>query len=205
MRPPVIISSHSGRIATIVIAVVSLLVIGWDVATVGLAGGMRDLPLACLFVWITWLMWGMASVTLDDRGVRVVNQLRIWEVPWASLEEATGRWGLSLVTTHPRGTGSRTIRAWAAPARGSVGRIARPAPEMPVVSGTEPVRTSLDAGQAARLIEIEQEQRRTEPRSTGNDNCGSRDVEHPGPGVVVRPNWATIVVTVVLVAALLLT
>lgn len=199
MRPPVVITSHRGRIGTAVLGVAAVALLLWDTTVAGLGQALLHAPFVMLFVWVAWLFWGLASIRIDDDGVHVVNQLRIWDVGWTWLEGVSGRWGLTL-TIAAGGTGqdgpaprTRAVRAWAAPARGSVQKFTRSAPEVPVVpdSGDQVVRTSLDSFAAARLIEIEQVQR------TGDDRIRN-------DGVRARPNWPTIIITVALVALSLL-
>ncbi len=192
MRPAVVITSHSGRIGTAALGAAALALLVWDAVKAGLVEALLNAPFVALFVWCAWMFWGLASIRIDDDGVHVINQLRVWEVPWTRLEQVSGRWGLTLTTTPDptAGAGSakgRSVRAWAAPARGTGGRIARRAPEMPVIpeGAHEPMSVSLDAFSAARLIEIEQIQRRPK--------------EDSGDRVAVRMNWPTIVITVVLV------
>lgn len=188
MRPAVIITSRAGRTGTAVLGAGGLALLVWDTTRVGLWPALINLPFVALFVWCAWLFWGLASIRIDDQGVQVVNQLRIWNVPWHRLDAVAGRWGVSLTA------GNRTIRAWAAPAKGTAGKILGGSREMPMVpeQGTEPVRTSLDAFSAARLIEIEQIQRR--PKSAD-----------PSDPVRVRVNWPTIAITAGLTLLALLT
>ncbi|WP_130866051.1 hypothetical protein [Acidipropionibacterium timonense] len=194
MRPPVIISSHAGRIGSTVVAVLSLGVVLWDCTRIGLGPGLRALPTAGLFVWLAWLFWGLSSVRIDDEGVHVINQLRIWDVPWAALTDVSPRWGLSLTGSAADGR-SRTVSAWAAGARGSMGRLAaggrsdvHTTPE--IIAGAErPVRVSLDAADAAHLIELEKLERVTDDSPAA---------------LTVHPNWMTIGVSVLIVVAALL-
>ncbi|WP_027587873.1 hypothetical protein [Acidipropionibacterium thoenii] len=194
MRPPVVITSRVGRIGTAVLGAAALALMVWDASRVGLLRTLVNLPFVALFVWCAWLFWGLASIRIDDAGIQVVNQLRIWNVPWARLESVTGRWGVTLSTAaqtgHDKG---RSIRAWAAPAKGTAGKIASADREMPMIpeQGSAPVRVSLDAFSAARLIEIEQIQRRPTDQSSA-------------AAVQARPNWATIGVTVILVVLAIL-
>jgi hypothetical protein len=193
MRPPVVITSRGGRIGTAVLGAAALGLLVWDATVTGLIQALLHAPFVMLFVWLAWLFWGLASIRIDNDGVHVINQLRVWDVGWASLEGVSGRWGLTLTIAAdaladghaPR---TRAVRAWAAPARGSIQKFARSAPEVPVVpdAGDQAVRTSLDSFSAARLIEIEQVQR------TSDDRIRSDSVR-------VRPNWTTIIITVVLV------
>lgn len=194
MRPPVVITSRVGRIGTAVLGAAALALMVWDASRVGLVQALVNLPFVALFVWCGWLFWGLASIRIDDAGVQVVNQLRIWNVPWERLTSVTGRWGVTLTTAAQADQEKgRSIRAWAAPAKGTAGKIVSADREMPVVpeQGSTPVRVSLDAFSAARLIEIEQIQRR--PTGQG-----------PVAEVQVRPNWATIGVTIVLVVLAIL-
>lgn len=218
MRPPVVITSRSGRIGTAALAVAALALLVWDATRAGLLQALVNAPFVALFVWCAWIFWGLASIRIDNDGVHVINQLRIWDVPWAQLKAVTGRWGVTL-TTLPQdssrapensettgtsestgaggtpGTGEtrpargHSIRAWAAPAKGTAGKIIGTDRELPIIpdQGHEPIRISLDAFAAARLIEIEQIQRRA--GATSSDAAPVR----------VRVNWPTVIISGVLV------
>lgn len=200
MRPPVVIASRAGRTGTAVLGAAAVALLVWDATRTGLVSGLLHAPFVALFVWLAWLFWGLAAIRIDDDGVHVINQVRIWDVPWTSLEGVSGRWGLSLTIASPdsdkdgssSGTASRhrtkQVRAWAAPARGTAGKLAKTAAEAPIIPdrGEEPIRTSLDSFAASRLIEIEQVQRTTD------DRVASREAR-------AHPNWSTIIITVALV------
>ncbi|WCC79509.1 PH domain-containing protein [Cutibacterium equinum] len=214
MRPPIIISSHRGRIGVgIVLAAIVVLTI-LDLIRSGLAG-LTNLPVLLLFVWLVWIIWGVAEIRINDDGVTVVNQFRIWEVPWDRITEVTGRWGLSLTAERrPDAEGARkprTISAWAAPARGTATAMKGTADHLPqVIIGSEvPMRWSLDSHATARLIETERIERRpvgkaaatqAKPESTSDHQKSTRATPHDAE-IRVHPNWLTICVTVVLVAA----
>ncbi|WP_153810753.1 hypothetical protein [Acidipropionibacterium jensenii] len=230
MRPPVVITSRSGRIGTAALAVAALALLVWDATRAGLLQALVNAPFVALFVWCAWIFWGLASIRIDNDGVHVINQLRIWDVPWAQLKTVTGRWGVTLTTlpqdssrapenseasettgadesTEMGGTSESTgaggtpgtgetrparghsIRAWAAPAKGTAGKIIGTDRELPIIpdQGHEPIRISLDAFAAARLIEIEQIQRRA--GATPSDAAPVR----------VRVNWPTVIISAVLV------
>lgn len=191
MRPPVIISSHAGRIGATVIAVICLCLLVWDASRIGLASGLTHLPTIGLFLWMVWLFWGLAAVRIDDDGVHVINQFRIWDVSWAALTSVSPHWGLTL-TADPAEGRTRTVRAWAAPAKGSHGRLTGqdggPAhTHTEIIDGAQrPVRLSLDAADTAHLIEMEQVERHPDGPA------------HPAT-VAMRPNWVTIGITAALV------
>lgn len=117
MRPPIIISSHRGRIGVGVIVAVIIVLTILDLIRSGLAG-LTNLPALLLFVWLVWIIWGVAEIRIDDEGVNIVSQFRIWDVPWRRITGVTGRWGLSLTAERrPDAEGMRkprTISAWAA-------------------------------------------------------------------------------------------
>ena len=80
MRPPIIISSHRGRIGVgIVVAVIIVLTV-LNLIRSGLAG-LTHLPTLLLFVWLLWIIWGIAEVRIDDDGVIIINQFRIGMCP----------------------------------------------------------------------------------------------------------------------------
>lgn len=194
MRPPIIISSHRGRIGVGIVVVVVLLITLVDVIRSGL-GELEHLPPVLLVVWVLWMVWGVAEVRINDHGVDVVNQFRIWEVPWSRLIGTTGRWGLSLTAQRrPDDDGQRrerTISAWAAPARGTATAMRREPAHLPevIVGTTAPLRCSLDSHGASRLIEFEKIERLPED-----------EADRPGE-ISVHPNWLSICVTVVLAVA----
>lgn len=216
MRPPIIISSHRGRIGVgIVLAVIIVLTI-LDLIRSGLAG-LTNLPALLLFVWLTWIIWGVAEIRINDDGVTVVNQFRIWDVPWRRITEVTGRWGLALTAERrPDAEGMRkprTISAWAAPARGTATAMKGNVDHVPqVIVGSElPMRWSLDSHSTARLIEMERIERRPMARATaatqtkqGQDQKKPKDGMSRDGEIQVHPNWMTICITVVLVAAVII-
>ncbi|MDO4413112.1 hypothetical protein [Cutibacterium sp.] len=223
MRPPIIISSHRGRIGVGIVLAVIVVVTILDLIRSGLAG-LTNLPALLLFVWLVWIVWGVAEIRIHDEGVTVVNQFRIWDVPWQRITEATGRWGLSLTAERrPDAEGirkPRTISAWAAPARGTATAMKGNAGHIPqVIVGSEvPMRWSLDSHSTARLIETEKIERhptgkaRTATQTTADaqsDQPSAKDNQQKPTGekpneIQVHPNWMTICVTVVLVAAVII-
>ncbi|WP_063811598.1 hypothetical protein [Cutibacterium namnetense] len=208
MRPPIIISSHRGRIGVgIVVAVIIVLTV-LNLIRSGLAG-LTHLPTLLLFVWLLWIIWGIAEVRIDDDGVIIINQFRIWNVPWCRITDTTGRWGLSLTAERrPNAEGmreSRTISAWAAPARGAATAMKGSADHIPqIIIGSEaPMRWSLDSHSTARLIEMERIERHPSSAvasTEGHQDAGSGTKPYDSE-IRVRPNWMTICVTVVLIAA----
>lgn len=179
--------------------------------------GLTNLPALLLFVWLTWIIWGVAEIRINDDGVTVVNQFRIWDVPWRRITEVTGRWGLALTAERrPDAEGirkPRTISAWAAPARGTATAMKGNADHVPqVIVGSElPMRWSLDSHSTARLIEMERIERRPVARATagtqamhGPDHTQPKDGKSRGGEIQVHPNWMTICITVVLVAAVII-
>lgn len=57
MRPPIIISSHRGRIGVGVIVAVIIVLTVLDLIRSGLAG-LTNLPALLLFAWLVWIIWG---------------------------------------------------------------------------------------------------------------------------------------------------
>ncbi|NKN51778.1 hypothetical protein GSQ41_21860, partial [Clostridioides difficile] len=141
MRPPIIISSPRGRSGVGVIVAVIIVLTVLDLIRSGLAG-LTHLPALLLFAWLVWIIWGVAEIRIDDEGVNIVNQFRIWDVPWRRITEVTGRWGLSLTAERrPDAEGMRkprTISAWAAPARGTATAMKGNAEHIPqIIIGSE--------------------------------------------------------------------
>ncbi|MSS46078.1 hypothetical protein FYJ43_08525 [Cutibacterium sp. WCA-380-WT-3A] len=208
MRPPIIISSHRGRIGVGIILAAIIVLTVLDLIRFGL-DGLANLPALLLFVWLVWIIWGVAEIQINDEGVTVVNQFRIWDVPWHRITEVTGRWGLSLkAERRPDAEGvrkPRTISAWAAPARGTATAMKGKVDHIPqVIVGSEiPMRWSLDSHSTARLIEMERIERpASSATTTGEKDSGTRP--HDGE-IQVRPNWRTICITAVLVATVIIT
>ncbi|VEI12950.1 PH domain-containing protein [Trueperella bialowiezensis] len=78
-------------------------------------GGVRELlwatPVCGLIVAIGWAVFWNPRVEVGPSGVRVVNIVREYLVPWTDLRLAENRWGLYIYTRHD----SRKISAWAVP------------------------------------------------------------------------------------------
>lgn len=78
-----------------------------------LDGGPRALaqalPFALAGALAGWLLFGKPLVRVRREGVRVVNPLATYDVPWAALIQVRTRFACTFVTPH------RTVQAFAAP------------------------------------------------------------------------------------------
>ena len=69
-------------------------------------------PLALATAFAGWVVFYKPCVRVDDEGVRVVNPLVRYDVPWPALIEVRTRYAATFVTPH------RTVQAFAAPGPG---------------------------------------------------------------------------------------
>ena len=97
---------------TVAIAVVAagLAFAQWAVG--GAADLVRALPFALAGGFAGWLMFYKPHVRVADDGVRVVNPLATYDVPWAALIQVRTRFACTFVTPH------RSVQAFAAPGPG---------------------------------------------------------------------------------------
>lgn len=106
---PEVYASRYGRVLTVTLAVVGVIVV------VGLAAAHdpRGLALAVtgsgLAVGGAWALFWRPRVEVSDGGVTIVNVVRTVHVPWPVLVEAEPGWSLVVRTTR------RSWTAWAAP------------------------------------------------------------------------------------------
>lgn len=119
MGPTRVFSSGYGRVLTVAMGVVAVVV----VAGVATAGDARLLVLAvtgsALVTLATWALFWRPRVEVSDGGVLVVNVLRTVEVPWPVLDRVEAGWSLVVHTATGRWT------AWAAPQGSAVGAARR--------------------------------------------------------------------------------
>lgn len=82
----------------------------------GLNGGFSEmllvLPIVALLAVIGWAGWWYPRLEVSALGIRVVNLVREWSIPWSDFKDAENRWGL-YIYTHS----NRKIGVWAMPSR----------------------------------------------------------------------------------------
>lgn len=82
----------------------------------GLNGGFSEmllvLPIVAFLGVMGWAGWWNPRLEVNPTGLRIVNLMREWIVPWSDFKEAENRWGL-YVHTHS----NRKISVWAMPSR----------------------------------------------------------------------------------------
>jgi len=155
MKRTITFRSRWGRIGTLVVAGLALLLEimvlvqeGWRSALVGL-----PLPLAVTAL-CAWLWWWPCLVT-SPGGVVAHNHFREVWIPWSHLEDARTRLGLRLVA------GGHEYVSAAPPERGgfSASRKRNAAPDLPDLDDTETVHHEIDTQPegAARLVLEERE------------------------------------------------
>jgi hypothetical protein len=112
MDQPVVIRPSFGRLLTVIVSAIAVLVL---VSTV--VGGRADLlPTAVwapvMLAYASWLVFWHPRVRIATEGVEIRNVLRTHEISWPAIREVDTKWALNITTAHER------VTAWAAPAPG---------------------------------------------------------------------------------------
>lgn len=154
--------SRSGRIMTVLIAVLCAGGLIASAASAGIVDTLRILPALLLIALLGWMLFWRPVVEADDAGVRLVNVLRTIELSWPEIQRIDTKWALAFQTSHG------VVTAWAAPAPGRHAVYAATRqdgvhlPESTYVDGT--VRpgdlVTSDSGHAAYLIRLRWEELR---------------------------------------------
>lgn len=154
MTPAIVFRPVASRVYAAVAWAVAAVVVGALLRDGGVAGLVRFGAFPLLLAGFAWAVLWWPSVRLDDDGVEVANVSRTVRVPWSAITGVETRWGLRLLTT------SGKVDAWAAPARGALGRVRdsragrpRPAPRTTAARADEPLRLAGDAVTVAEVIE----------------------------------------------------
>jgi hypothetical protein len=162
--------------ATVAVAVVAAGLAFAQWVDGGAAGLARALPFALAAGLAGWLVFGRPLVRVTDEGVRVVNPLVRYDVPWAALIQVRTRFACTFVTPQ------RTVQAFAAPGPGRYAaamatvvdlRAAGSAPDRGLDLGELPAAAS---GQVAAVVR----RRWTELAESGRLALGEAD-ETPIP------------------------
>jgi Bacterial PH domain len=107
--PTVVIRSRSS--VALAIAMIASGVVGVVLAATAGADSLRAYSVPpLLFALLGWAAFWHPYVEVSDGGVHVVNTWRGVHVPWPTITEVEGSYGLRLRTRHG------TVTAWAAPA-----------------------------------------------------------------------------------------
>jgi len=198
MDQPVVIRPSFGRLLTVIVSAIVVVVL---VSTV--VGGRADLlpttvwgPL--LLAYAAWLVFWAPRVRIAIEGVEIRNVFRTHEMSWPAIREVDTKWALNITTAHER------VTAWAAPAPGRhsnayiTTKEERYQPDLSAMMqdarrGDLP-RT--DSGDAATVI-----RRRLADLAEAGHLGGPVEEE----GRRVRTHWAEIAVLAVLAAATVVT
>jgi len=103
----------SGRVLTVVVGVIGIVVAVSVAFSEGWTEAGRVLPWLALLVGGCWAVLWRPCVEVSDGGVRIVNVTRTVAVPWPAITDVEARWALTLVTAY-----GRRFTAWAAPSGG---------------------------------------------------------------------------------------
>ena len=97
---------------TIAVGLVAVGLAFAQLADGGWADLLRAAPFALAGAVAGWLVFYRPHVRVTDDGIRVVNPLVAYDVPWAALVQVRTRFACTFVTPH------RTVQAFAAPGPG---------------------------------------------------------------------------------------
>jgi len=101
-----------GRVLTITMALIAAAaLIGFAVAG-DIAGLLRYGWWLLLLPALTWGLYWMPAVDVQEHEVTVRNPLSTWHVPWPAIQRIDTKWALTVYTPSGR------IEAWAAPSSG---------------------------------------------------------------------------------------
>jgi hypothetical protein len=118
--PTRIFRSLYGRVLTVLVGAIGLLVVVTLGATQGVVATVTTLPVAGLLVLAAWAVFWRPEVEVSDGEVVVRNVLRTTRAPWPTVRAARTDWSLVLETTEGE------VSAWAAPrASGTAQRMSR--------------------------------------------------------------------------------
>ncbi|MFC5370626.1 hypothetical protein [Arcanobacterium bovis] len=93
----------------------AVIITGGSAAHGGWGEALYALPVSACVASLAWLAYGNPRTEVGTQGLRIVNLMRIFDVPWADLDYVENRWGL-VVRTKSR----RPISAWSIPSRAGV-------------------------------------------------------------------------------------
>ena len=109
MGPTKVFFSMYGRVLTVAVGVVGVMLCAALWTTDGAAAGLRTVPGAALVTWAVAMLFWLPRVEVSDGGIDVHNVVRSVHVPWPAFEGAETRWSLE-VRYH-----GGSVTAWAAP------------------------------------------------------------------------------------------
>ncbi|MGW6005984.1 hypothetical protein [Oerskovia enterophila] len=109
MGPTKVFFSMYGRVLTVAVGVVGVMLCAAIWTSDGAAAGLRTLPGVALVTWAVAMLFWLPRVEVSDGGIDVHNVVRSVHVPWPAFEGAETRW--SLEVSYRGGT----VSAWAAP------------------------------------------------------------------------------------------
>lgn len=157
------------------------------------------LPFPLLLVFFSSWMWFWPRLVLSADSVTVINQFRTIVVPWSDLDQAEVNFGLYL-----KGSSSNkkfNYRAAGIPGNPRRGKATTSQSELPlqVDIPRESVSLSLDAVQAAALINSEIHARKSNKGKSGYWTVDKNsDSDNASSNVIIRWNWPPIATLIVL-------
>lgn len=190
MGPTKVFFSMYGRVLTVAVCLVGVLLCVAVSTSDGVVAGLRAAPGVALAAWAVAMLFWFPRVEVSDGGVDVHNVVRSTHVPWPAYDGAETRWSLE-VRFH-----GGSVTAWAAPRSSGSARWLRTRRDGTSRGGAGPATAEAVAGSIAE-------------RHTGLVAAGYLDAHRPdAPGAVTHWNVrqlavlgaltvATIVVTTV--------
>lgn len=117
MPATVVIRSRPGRVGCLFVSVAGAGLLVMDAMTATLSSAVRALPWVALVVLVSWLMWGLARIVVDEDELLLDNPLVATGIGWGAVEVVTQHWGVVV-----RAAG-RDHTAWVAAGGPGLGQV----------------------------------------------------------------------------------
>lgn len=190
MHPTITIQSSLGRVGTIIVLILAVVLSALFLASDGVQTGWTALPFIWLIASLFRLMWWVPRLVISEHEIVARNMWSTIRIPWNRFETANANLGLVLVT---RDGDYRVSAAQPSPIRDTFNREPRPLPFIDL--SAQRVRLSLDTNQARELLAMLREVHAEAPISL------RKHAEASGaPSTIRTPNLREITVIIGLAA-----
>lgn len=160
VHPTITVQSSLGRIGTVIVLFIALVLSALFLASDGLHTGWTALPFIWLIAAFFRLMWWVPCLVISEREIVARNMWSTIRIPWNRFESANANLGLILVT---RDGDYRVSAAQPSPIRDTFNRDPRPLPFVDL--SARHLRFSLDTNQTRELLAMLREIHEETPAS----------------------------------------